>query len=144
MEDEKPRIKEEPKPVEVEKPVEVPKPKMIELSVQIDDMMSYDISIPSVIRAETMPEVLSRLRAIMNVIPEENLEAPKRPSGNVIMSLGLEESEDIIKNYEAMSRESFAIFLKNKYFLEFNKWETLVALMGRLRRRVRNLKEKEE
>ena len=44
---------------------------MINLSVEISDIMSYDIKIAKEITSKTFPEVMRRLKAINNLLPKE-------------------------------------------------------------------------
>jgi len=52
---------------------------MIKLSVQISDIMNYEIKIAKEITADTFPEVMKRLKAINSMLPKEIIMREEKP-----------------------------------------------------------------
>jgi len=52
---------------------------MVKLSVQISDIMNYEIKIAKEITADTFPEVMKRLKAINSMLPKEVIMKEEKP-----------------------------------------------------------------
>lgn len=113
----------------------------IEISVQISETTTYDIMIPRRINPNNYPGVMKRLKAIYGMIPKYKLDEGT-PQTNIVLKLGLEESEDVLKIYSSSTPETFLEFLMEKYGFTETPRSNIVSLMGRLRKRVYKMKEK--
>jgi len=103
---------------------------MIELSVEISDIMSYDIKIPREISSNAFPEVMKRFKAIYTMLQKEDeknnvvedeaqprIKQPKikgRPA-NPVMRLNAEESAKLIALYKKSTSQDFNDYLEKKY-----------------------------
>lgn len=123
--------------------IELPQEKtdMIELSIKMNEVMNYNISIPRVITPQTFPEIVKRLKAVLAIIPSEDLSQRLIGSPNPVLGLCLEESEDLYAKYKKLSPEEFNIYLLNTYNLEYDTRASVVALMGRVKKNIKNFEE---
>ena len=114
---------------------------MIEISIQISELINYDIQLPKVITSESFPEIMKRLKAINEMLPKETLLELKKGTSPLIQ-LPLEQSNFIYNLYKKSTPESFVEYLKEEYDIDEEKLERskLVSLMGRLKKRISDLK----
>ena len=115
---------------------------VIELSVQVSEFMNYEIKIPRNLNPKTFPEVMKRLRAIYNMLPQENnkiktpiIQRTKSP----ILELSIKESKELFEKYKKSSHDEINIVLEEKYGLEPKARDLVVGLMHRLKKRIYNL-----
>lgn len=117
---------------------------LIEISVAVSSMINYDIMIPKKITPETYPAVLRRLDAIMKLIPDKEFEYNKFPVGrNPILLLNLEESEELMKKYHNFQDDDFEKYLLENYKLKYENRAQVVGAIGRVNKRVKDLKKEE-
>jgi len=119
------------------------KTEMVELSISINDMMNYDICIPRVITPQTFPEILKRLKAVVAIIPEEELVPIQSGSTNPVLVLDLEQSKDLFKIYKNSEQDEFKRYLATNYKLEYPNRSAVVALMGRVKTRIKKMEDKQ-
>jgi len=116
-------------------------PTPVEISVQISETTCYDIMIPRIIDVKTYPEIMLRLKAIHRMIPKNKID-DGNPQANVLLKLGLEETEDLIDNYAKLTPEGFSDYIKEKYELEDIPRPKVVSLIGRARKRMYKMRDK--
>lgn len=122
---------------------------MIELSIEISDIMSYNIKIPKEINSNVFPEVMKRFKAIYtmlqkedekNNVPRDNEAQPKargRPS-NPIMNLNAEDSAKLIALYKKSTPQDFDNYLEKKYNISLKR-NTLTQLIWKIKKRMESL-----
>ena len=108
---------------------------MLELNIQINEMMNYNINIPRVITPQTFPEILKRLKSVISIIPEEDIRPHKKGSKNPVTNLGLQESKDLLHLYKTLPKTEFSQHLSSEYKIELGQ-VNIVAIMGRLKERI--------
>ena len=122
---------------------EIDKPEMIELSVQMSDLMNYDIMIPKVISANNFSEILKRLKAVHSMLPKEAIILEFKQGTSPLLQLPLEESKELYELYKTTTSESFNEFIKEKYDVELDR-NKAISLMGRVKKRNSNLEMKQK
>jgi len=111
---------------------------MVELSVQISDIMNYNIRIPKVISVKNFSEILKRLKAVHAMLPKEAIILEFKEGISPVLQLGLDESKKLYELYKTTTPESFNEFMKEKYNIEVDRTK-LISLMGRVKKRNSNL-----
>ena len=136
---------------------------MITLSIQVSDIMSYEIKISRETRAKVFPIMMKRFKTIYNMIQkEEERNTPRVPvreegSDNVpqkvdipqkvvrgrprnpMMNLSVEESRDLIALYKVSSAKNFDDYLQEKFNVAPLKRQNLSHLMWRIKKRMRDI-----
>ena len=115
------------------------KPEMVELSVQMSDLMNYDIKIPKIISANNFSEILKRLKVVKSMLPKEAATIILKKGTSPVLQLKLGESEKLYDLYKQSTPESFAELLKTKYTIDKER-AGIISLMNRLYKRIYNLK----
>ena len=126
---------------------------MIELSVEISDIMSYDIKIPKEINSNVFPEVMKRFKAIYNMLQKEDEknsqpdESSQKKSqtgrgrpANPVMRLNVEESIELIALYKKSTPQGFSNYLKKKYKIS-PKRKNLARMIWKIKKRMESLNE---
>jgi len=115
---------------------------MIELNIKMNEIMNYNICIPSLITPETFPEVLKRLKSVVSIIPKEDTTPCTKGKANPVLRLNEDESKEIFQKYKTNAPEAFRKYLSDNYKLEYDNRSTIVALMGRVRKRIAEMEKK--
>jgi hypothetical protein len=118
--------------------------KMIELSVKMDDQRNYNIAIPSIITSKNFQEILRRVKLIIAMIPKRNLYPPKKGRISPLLLLGIDETKEVIENYEKLPKDEFESFLLREYDVKYEKWENLISLIGRIKVKLKKMEEANE
>ena len=119
------------------------KPEMIELSIQMNDDMNYNICIPKVITPQTFPEIIKRLKSVRAIIPEKDITPHRKGDTNPVLSLGIEQSRDVFEKYKTLGKTEFEEFLLETYRLEYDNWTSIVGLMGKVKQRIKKMENEE-
>lgn len=114
---------------------------MIKLSVQISEFMNYEIKIPRNLNPKSFPEVMKRLRAIYNMLPQEKKKSKVggRREMSPALLLPLEESKALFERYKKSTPDEINQYLQDKFGIEPKARELVVGLMHRLKKRIYNL-----